>query len=69
MRGLIALLTAALILVCAWLILLVADPVLHVHTGSLKWVILVLGLLALLGAVRLGRRSLAATPNGTPARR
>jgi len=68
-RGLIALLTAALILVCAWLILLVADPVLHIHTGSLKWVILVLGLLALLGAVRLGRRSLAATPNGTPARR
>jgi len=63
-RGLIALLTAALILVCAWLILLVADPVLHVHTGSLKWVILVLGLLALLGAVRLGRRSLAATKGG-----
>ena len=69
MRGLIALLTAALILICAWLILLVAEPVLHLHTGSLKWVILVLGLLALLGAVRLGRRSLAATPNGTPARR
>ena len=64
MRGLIAMLTAALILVCAWLILLVAEPVLHVHTGTLKWVILVLGLLSLLGAVRLGRRSLAATQGG-----
>lgn len=64
MRGLIALLTSALILICAWLILMVAEPVLHVHTGSLKWVILMLGLLALLGTVRLGRRSLASTKGG-----
>lgn len=64
MRGLSALLSAASICICAWLVLTVADPVLHTHTGALKSVVLVVGLLALLGAVRLARTALVRSQQG-----